>query len=291
MGPDPNTNFHRYRVGDIEVNVVSDGYMTIPLVDGFIPNATLAEVQAALASAGLPVDRLTTTFAPVLFRNGSSTTLIDTGVGPDIGAAPGSTMGLLTHNMAQNGITPADVAVVVISHFHQDHVNGLVSREGVTFANAVIKVPEQEWLFWMSDDEMRRADDERTRKLFQNNRRIFEEVRDHVEIYRWGDEIVPGLHAVATPGHSVGHTSFWLRSGTEELFIQSDLSNQPPLFVEHPEWYSVLDQFPEEAILTRRRIYEMLADKAVALQAFHHPFPGHSRLVRAASGYRIVPVT
>jgi glyoxylase-like metal-dependent hydrolase (beta-lactamase superfamily II) len=207
-----------------------------------------------------------------------------------MGEEGGSTKGLLTRNMRANGLDPLDIDVVVVSHFHADHVNGLLSREVPVFPNARIVVPEREWQFWMDDAEMARAPSGRMKQLFANNRRIFEPLRDRVEIYRPGDEVVEGLEAIATYGHSVGHMSFWLRSGRDRVFIQSDLTNQAALFLPHPDWHSPLDQFPEEAVRIRHEIYVMLVREHAALQAFHHPFPGRCYLERDGDGYRRVPI-
>jgi glyoxylase-like metal-dependent hydrolase (beta-lactamase superfamily II) len=283
-------NFFSYRVGSIEVSVVSDGHITVPLTEGLIPGISLSDVQKALREAELPTETVTTTFAPLLFRNGSKTTLIDTGFGPDVAAEAGSTRGLLVSNMKANGVDPADIDVVVISHFHPDHVNGLLSQGKMTFPNAMIMVPEPEWQFWMDIEEMKRAAEGRMSQLFQNNRRIFERVGERLSLFKWGAEIVPGLEAVAAPGHSIGHTAFWLRSGGEQVFIQSDLTNQAALFVANPGWHSILDQFPEQTVQTRRRLYNMLAETRIPLQAFHHPIPGRCYLEKNGAGYRRIPI-
>ena len=188
--------------------------------------------------------------------------------------------------MKASGLDPADVDVVVISHFHPDHINGLLSQGNPTFPNAKIMVPEPEWLFWMDIEEMKSAPEGRILQLFQNSHRIFEKVRDRTSLFQWGKEVVPGLEAVAAPGHSIGHTAFWLRSGDEQVFIQSDLTNQAALFVTNPDWYSALDQFPELTVRTRRRFYDMLAARHIPLQAFHHPFPGRCYLEKDGTAYR-----
>lgn len=121
-------------------------------------------------------------------------------------------------------------------------------------------VPEPEWQFWMDAEAMKRAPQGRMSQLFQNNRRIFNRVGERVSVFKWGAEIVPGLEAVAAPGHSIGHTAFWLRSRGEQIFIQSDLTNQAALFVANPGWYSALDQFPDETVQTRRHFYDLLAE-------------------------------
>jgi len=287
---EPSENFFSYRVGSVEVSVVSDGYITVPLAEGLIPGVSLSEVQRALNEVRLPTETITTTFAPLLFRNGSKTILIDTGFGPDAAAEAGSTRGRLVSNMKANGVDPADIGIVVISHFHPDHVNGLLSQGKLTFPNAVIMVPELEWQFWMDAEEMKRAPEGRMSQLFQNNRRIFERIGEMLSVFKWGGEIVPGLEAVAAPGHSIGHTAFWLRSGGEQVFVQSDLTNQAALFVANPDWSSALDQFPEQTVQTRRRFYDLLAETRTPLQAFHHPFPGRCYLEKDGAGYRRIPI-
>jgi glyoxylase-like metal-dependent hydrolase (beta-lactamase superfamily II) len=192
--------------------------------------------------------------------------------------------------MTTNGIRPDDVDVVTISHFHPDHVNGLVSHNELVFPRARIVVPESEWSFWMSDDHMNCAPEGRMSQLFKNNRRIFERARERISLYRRGEEVVPGLVSVPTPGHSIGHTSFWLRSENDQLFIQSDLTNQAAVFLRHPDWYSVLDQFPDQTVQTRREIYDMLADEHIPLQAFHFPFPGRCYVEKVGRGYRRIPI-
>jgi glyoxylase-like metal-dependent hydrolase (beta-lactamase superfamily II) len=290
MSEEANETFHSYHVGDIEVSVVSDGFIILPLAEGLVPNAPIGDVRNALSESGLATDTLRTTFAPLILRIRSQKVLVDTGLGPDLGDEPGSTKGLLIRNMRENDFDPGDVDVVVVSHFHADHVNGLVARDGPVFPNAKIAVPEREWSFWMDDGEMSRAAEGRMSQLFENNRRVFDQVRDRISMYRWGEEVVPGLEAVAAPGHSIGHTAFWLRSGDERLFIQSDLTNQAALFVSHPEWYTVLDQFPAETVRVRRKIYDMLAADRVAVQAFHHPFPGRCYIEKDGLGYRRVAI-
>lgn len=282
--------FHRYHVGDVQVCVVADGHAVAPVTDNTVSNASASEVGQALAVAGLPTDVLRNEFAPVLLQRGDFTVLIDTGFGPDIGNQPDSTRGFLTRNMKANGVDPEDVDLVVISHFHPDHVNGLVSCDGPVFPRAEIAVPETEWSFWMDDGEMSRAPQGRMTQLFANNRRVFEQLYDRIRPYCWGDEVIGGLEAVATPGHSVGHTAFWLQSGRDRVFIQSDLSAQPALYVHHPDWYSALDQFPEEAVSMRREIYDMLVAEKAQVQAFHHPFPGRCYLEKDGAGYRRTPV-
>src|SRR5689334_25107877 len=72
-------SFYRYKVGDIQVTVVSDGRNTFPLEESFIVNAKKEEVAAALEQAFLPRDTMTIYFAPLVINTGGKLVVIDTG--------------------------------------------------------------------------------------------------------------------------------------------------------------------------------------------------------------------
>jgi glyoxylase-like metal-dependent hydrolase (beta-lactamase superfamily II) len=143
----------------------------------------------------------------------------------------------------------------------------------------------------MDDAEMARAEKGRMTDLFRNNRRVFDPIRKKVSTYAWDKEVAPGVMAVGTPGHSIGHTSYVVSSGGRSLYVQSDLTNHEALFVHNPHWHASFDQDPAMAIATRLRGYDMLASERMPGQAFHHPFPGHNYLERAGKGYRLVPAS
>ncbi|MFC0408818.1 MBL fold metallo-hydrolase [Roseomonas elaeocarpi] len=289
MTPDPSNGAHAYTVGRYRVTVVSDGHNTAPLAPDFVRNAPTEAVQAALARAGWPTDTLTTSYAPILIEGDGRLALIDTGVGPDAGSAPGSTRGRLLANLAALGVSHEDVDTVVISHFHGDHVGGLVSHGAPVFPRASVHVPEPEWHFWMSDEERTAAPSGRMRNLFDSNRAIFAAL-PAPHPFRWGDEVIPGLRAVGTPGHSIGHTSFDLVSGGQRVFVQGDLTNHAALFLPHPDWFAGFDQDGPQAVRSRLEWYRRLAAERVAVQAFHHPFPGLSYLEAEGDGFRRVPI-
>jgi glyoxylase-like metal-dependent hydrolase (beta-lactamase superfamily II) len=282
---------HRYKVGDIGVTVLSDGFRK-GSPDGYLVNASKDELLATLAEAGLPTDHMKNVYAPIVIETGGKRLLIDTGNGEAIFAQSKGERGRLQHNLAAAGLDRNAIDVVVISHFHGDHVNGLLAADNKTaaFPNAEIMVPEQEWAFWMDDGEMSRASKGRMTELFHNNRRVFDALGRKVTRYGWDREVAPGVTAVGTPGHSIGHTSFVLSSGADRVFVQSDVNNHAVVFSKHPEWGGAFDQDPAAAATTRRRVYDMLVAEKMPVQAYHHPFPGLGRVERDGAGYRVVPV-
>lgn len=284
-------SFYRYKVGDIEVSVVSDGAATFPLGDKFVLNASKDEVNGALDQSFLPRDKMTIHFAPLAINTGGKMVVIDTGNGPAANAASKGAVGQFATNLKAAGIDPANVDVVVISHFHGDHVNGLLTADNqLAFPNAEILVPAVEWKYWMDDGEMSRAPAGRMEELFKNNRRVFDAgLKKKVTPYEWGKEVAPGLLAVEAIGHTPGHTSYVLSSGSDKVFIQSDVTNAPALFVRHPDWHIMYDQDPAQAETTRRKVYDMLVAERLKVQGFHYPFPALGHVEKDGSGYRLVP--
>jgi glyoxylase-like metal-dependent hydrolase (beta-lactamase superfamily II) len=283
--------FYRYKVGDIQVTVVSDGKNVFKLEDSFITNAKKDEVNAALEKAFLPRDVFTIHFAPLVINSGGKLIVLDTGNGPAAKVNSKGANGLFIDNMAAAGFDPKAVDMVVISHFHGDHVNGLLTADGTpAFPNAEVLVPAVEWKFWMDDGEMSRASAGRMQNLFKNNRSIFEaSLQKKVTPYEWGKEVAPGLVAVETPGHTPGHTSYVLSSGSGKVFIQSDVTNNPNPFASNPGWHGFFDQDADMAEKTRRRVYDMVAAEKLQLQGFHYPFPGLVNIEKDGNGYRVIP--
>ena len=144
-------------------------------------------------------------------------------------------------------------------------------------------MPEVEWKFWMDDGEMSRASTGRMTELFANNRRVFDALGRKVTLYDWDKEVVPGVTAVGTPGHSIGHTSFVVSSGGKSVFVQSDVCNNAFVFAPPPDWHGFFDQDPAQAAATRRRVYDMLVAEKLPVQAFHFPFPALRRSRRQAT--------
>jgi glyoxylase-like metal-dependent hydrolase (beta-lactamase superfamily II) len=284
-------SFYRYNIGDIQVTVVSDGRNTFTLQDSYVANARKEEISAALEKAFLPRDIATTYYAPLVINTGGKLVVIDTGNGPAAKVNSKGAAGQFADNMAAAGFDPKAVDMVVISHFHPDHVNGLLAADGTpAFPNAEVLVPATEWKFWMDDGEMSRAPAGRMTGLFKNNRNIFDAgLKRKVTPYEWGKEVAPGLLAVDAIGHTPGHTSYVLSAGSGKVFIQSDVTNNPNPFATHPEWHSYLDQDGAMAEKTRRRIYDMVVAEKLALQAFHYPFPGIAHLEKDGGGYRVIP--
>jgi glyoxylase-like metal-dependent hydrolase (beta-lactamase superfamily II) len=283
--------YYRYKIADYEITVVTDGATTRPLADGFVINQKKEDVNAALARAYLEKDKLTIPYSPIVVNTGSKLVVIDTGTSEANFEASKGAAGQFHGNLKAAGIDRNAVDVVVISHFHGDHINGLLTPDQKpSFGSAEIMVPAAEWKYFMDDGEMSRAPAGRMQDVFKNTRRVFDALGRKVTPYEAGKEIVPGITSVATWGHTPGHSSHIVSSGSSAVYVQADVTNIPALFVRNPGWHATFDQDAKMAEETRRKVYDMLAAEKLAVQGFHYPFPALAYIEKTATGYREIPV-
>lgn len=281
--------FYRYKIGDYEMTAINDGTWFRPIDDKFVKNAPHAAVQQALADSFQPTDGLPTPFTTLAVNTGSKLILIDTGTGGQLKpVAPQS--GTWEANLAAAGIDPKAVDIILISHFHADHINGLKTKDGqFVFPNAEISVSAPEWTYWMDDANMSRAA-ESLRPYFLNARRIFADIAKDVRRFTPGGEVAPGVTAIASYGHTPGHTSFAIASGGEAMLALGDVAQYPQVFVRHPEWQPAFDTDGALAVETRKKMLDRLAANKMLVQGYHFPFPAVGHIVRTAAGYDFVPV-
>ena len=285
--------WYRYKVGDIEVTVVTDGVNRFRFPDTFVTNVKRDDVNKALESAFLEKDMMAVPYSPIVVRNGGKLTVIDTGNGEANFVTSKGSAGQFQRNLAASGIDAKDISSVIISHYHGDHINGLLKADNsLAFPNAEILVPAAEHRYFMDDAEMNKQTSDRMVGVFKNQRRVFsnEAVQKQVRTYEAGKEVVPGVTAVATYGHTPGHTSHVLSSGGKSVFVQADVTNVPFLFARNPGWHLMFDQDAQAAEATRRKTYDMLASDRMMVQGFHYPFPAVAFVEKTDAGYREVAV-
>src|ERR1700730_5153094 len=229
-------SFYRYKVGSIEITVVSDGIARVPVTEAFVPNVKVDEVNAALRAAYLEPGVFIGPYNPIVLNTGSRLAVVDMGTGEANFIATKGVAGQLLTNFAAAGIDPKAVDTVIISHYHGDHINGLLRADNsLTYPNAEILVPAPEHKYWMDDGERSRAPTQRISEIFTNARRVISpEVLKRLRAYELDKEVIPGVLAVSTPGHTPGHVSHIVSSGSAKVYIQADVTHAPFLFARHP---------------------------------------------------------
>jgi glyoxylase-like metal-dependent hydrolase (beta-lactamase superfamily II) len=285
-----NPGWYRYKVGSYEITVVTDGRSVAPLADNYVVNAPKDAVNSVLETGHLPRDTNITAFTPVVVNTGSKLVVIDTGVGLGAYQQSKGAVGQYHTNLAAAGIDTKAVDTVIISHLHADHINGLLGPDNkLAFPNAEVMVPAADWKFWTDDANAGRVP-EIAKGQFPNIKRVFGALDNKITQYEAGKELVPGVTAIATPGHTPGHMSHVVASGTGKVLIQADVTaGIASLFLRNPGWHLVWDTDKPLAEQTRRKVYDMATTDKMVVQGFHFPFPGVGYIEKDGAGYRFVP--
>ncbi len=286
--------WYRYKVGSFEVTAVTDGVRPTPLADNFIRSQQKDVVSGGLASVYLGIDKEKPVypFTPIVVNTGAKLVVIDTGLGLNVYEQSKGAMGQFHTNLAHAGIDPKTVDTVIISHFHGDHINGLLGADNkLAFPNAEVMVPKAEWNYWTDDGNASRAPEGLVKSTHANVRRVFGALGNKVTQYEAGKEIAPGITSVFSPGHTLGHTSHIVASGSGQVLVQADVTAGPALlFVRNPGWHPAFDMDGALAEQTRRKLYDMAVADKMLIQGFHFPFPSAGYAEKDGAGYRLVPI-
>jgi glyoxylase-like metal-dependent hydrolase (beta-lactamase superfamily II) len=284
--------FYRYKVGAYECTSINDGARSFPLPDSWVTNVGKDEVLAAAEAAYMPKGKVTVPFNPQLINTGSKLILIDCGNGIATYEPTKGEVGRTLQNLAAAGVDPKSIDVVLISHLHPDHTNGIRAADGsMAFPNAEIMVPAKDWEFWMSDENAAKAQSsEMMKNYFANVKKIYSGIESKVTRYDWGKEVAPGITSIAAPGHTPGHTAFAVASGGSKVLIQSDVTNIPEFFLRNPDWHVAYDADPAQAQETRHKFYDMAAAEKATVVGFHFTFPSIGHVEKDGTKYRLVPV-
>ena len=283
--------FYRYKVGDYECTSINDGVFLRP-VDNFVSNASKEEALAAAEAAYMPKGMVAVPFNPQLINTGSKLVLIDCGNGIGMFEPSKGRVGRTLQNLAAAGVDAKSIDIVLVSHLHPDHTNGIRAADGsMAFSNAEIMVPAKDFEFWTSEENAAKATSDMTKNYFANVKKIYAGIESKVTKYDWGKEVAPGITAIATPGHTPGHTSFAVASGSSKILIQSDVTNIPEFFLRNPDWHVAYDLDPAMAQETRHKFYDMAAAEKATVVGFHFTFPSIGHVEKDGKGYRLIPAS
>lgn len=281
----------RFALGRFQVTMLLDAAATIdgpwPIVGEDQPRDGVA---ALMLENRLPPDRFRPGFTPMLVETGTAKILFDAGNGA-VGFVPRPAGGRLTERLRAAGHDPAGIDWVVVSHCHTDHIGGLIEAARPAFPNARIAVGATEYDFWSKAERLAGPVDGNEHRSALVFRSHLVPLAERIRFLRPGDEVAPGIHALAAPGHTPGHLAFHVEDDGRRLVAWGDCAHHEVASLARPDWHALFDMDKTAGASTRRRIYDLAAAERMIVAGYHTTFPSLGYVVRDGDGYRWIPVS
>lgn len=282
MAKSPAPGWYRIMLGDFEVTPLSDGTVDLPVEQLLADKQDKTKATLAKHFLKTPLETSDNAF---LVNTGSKLVLIDTGAGSFFGP----TLGRLVANMKAAGYSPEQVDEIYITHFHGDHVGGLVNNSQIVFPNAVLRASKREADYWLSQANMDKSED---KGGFQA---AMAAIQPYVKAGKFkaieGDvELLPGIRAQGTGAHTPGHMTYVVVSKGEKLVLIGDLIHVAAVQMAEPGVTISFDSDQKASAQARKRAFDAAVKGKYLIGGAHLAFPGLGHLRSEGKGYRFVPV-
>ncbi|MDE2938408.1 MAG: MBL fold metallo-hydrolase [Chloroflexota bacterium] len=270
------------RLGSAEISIVSDGVFRVDggTVFGVVPKTIWSELRQPDRK-----NRVELGLNCMLIRSGGKCVLADTGIGtkPDrnMRAIYGMRAGKLVENLALQGVRPEDVDLVILTHLHFDHAGGC-TRYGRGGSDATPVFPKATHLVQRADWEEASATNERTRAAYNPHDFVPLEQSGQLELLDGDTEVLPGLWARRTGGHTAGHQYTLLESEGEGAACFGDVlptRDHLPL-----NYLTSFDLYPQDSVAAKRHLLEEAEGKNWLLVFGHGVEHVAGRLTRNETG-------
>jgi glyoxylase-like metal-dependent hydrolase (beta-lactamase superfamily II) len=277
--------YYRFKIGAFEATVVSDGPLALgePKPEFFV-GVTKEEMTRDLTDNFLPTDNVVLEQNALVLNTGSKLVLFDTGTGK--AKMFGDKSGRLPSNLRAAGIDPKNIDTIILTHAHPDHCWGLMDAKKRNFPNAQIYLSQADLDFFT--DEGKRSIPF-LGQLIDPTRAALLPNRDRIKFVKDGQEVVPGVQAMAAPGHTVGHTIYMVTSQNKTMCVTADLAHHSVLMMQHPKIEFGYDTDGKQGAATRIRVFDMLAAQRIPFLAYHFPWPGIGHVAKQGDSFRYVP--
>src|SRR5271154_1688916 len=276
--------FHRIKVGDAEVTVVSDGPLPLGPPKGTFTGASDEELKKMLTDNFLSPDNIVLEQNSPIVNFGDKLVLFDTGMGTS--KMFGANTGRQQKSMMVAGIKPEDIDAVVFSHAHIDHIGGVVDAAGkVLFPNAPFYIAQSDFDYWTDEGKMGGP----LKDFVVHARTNLMPVRDKLVFFNDGQEFLPGVQALAAPGHTVGHHMFMVTSDGKSFAFLGDLTHHAVLLLEKPLMEFSYDTDPKQAAQSRVKMLTMLAANKIPVMSYHFAWPGYGPVAKTGEGFHYYP--
>jgi len=285
--------FYRFKVGAFEATVVSDGPLHLGApTGGVFTDVSKEQMTKELTDNFLPADDVALDQNALVINTGERIVLFDTGIGDTKMMGPDS--GRLLSGLKAAGLDPKDIDAVVLTHAHPDHCWGLLTGNDASnfpdsarsFPNAQIYMAQADFEFWTDEAKLSNP---QLKDFIAGTRKQLLPNRDRIMFVRDGQEFLPGIQAMAAPGHTVGHTVYLITSQGKTLCNAGDIAHHHTMVVENPRRAFVFDTDGKQAVESRLRVFDMLVSQRVPSVTYHFPWPGLGHIGKQGDSFHYFP--
>lgn len=295
-------NYH-FKVGDFNCIALSDCIGNMP-GQCIVKDAPADRVSEVFAEHGLSLTETVLYYNCLYIQTDQHRILIDAGIGrssrqqnsavldrleaegklPMPRSAMPKLEGVLLDRLQEDGIAPANIDLVIITHCDGDHIGGLTSGSERVFPNADYIFLKDAWDFW--SDAARVA--QWPEFLMAFGRKTLPLIQDRLKIVEAGAEFLPGFQLMLVPGHRPGHTAVAITSAGEHLIHVADTIGHP-ILMDYPAWHGFADLMHDQAAQDRVRLLSLAVEQQALVFGSHLPFPGVGHVVPHGEGWRWQP--
>lgn len=267
-----------------QISTLSDGALTLP-TSFLARERDQPQAMEVLKAAGAYAPEYRSPLNVTLLKRGEEIILFDCGAGPNFMSGAGK----LQEALNAAAIDPEKVSHVLFTHAHPDHLWGALDDFGTpAFPNAKYHISLVERDFWLGPQAFSGLP-ESLQAIPAGAQRLLKELSPVLSTFKAGEEVLPGVAALATAGHTAGHTSFEIRHGSESFIVLGDALTHPLLAFAHPDIATGADQDGDLAVATRKKLLDRLASEKLSFIGYHLPNGGRGRTERAGTAFRFVP--
>lgn len=262
-------NAAMFKIGQAEVWAIADSVSERDM-------SVFPGVDAQTIQRYVPAGKTASSIMTFLIKLSDQIILVDTGLGNNASGLP--------DGLAAAGVKPEDITMVLLTHYHGDHIGGLAWQGRPAFPNAVVKSARDEYDYWLSDEAM--AANPARKSGFETARRLLGlyAALDKNEVFEFGDKVAPGITALNAVGHTPGHTAFMLESDGARLLIWGDLIHAAALQFPRPDISPTYDMDPAIAAANRVVYLEMAAADGIPIAGMHLPFAAVGKVSKNPEG-------
>jgi len=280
--------FYRFNHGQLQATIVSDGPLRLGDASAGFLGAPREELTKMLTDNFLPLTNFTLEQNILILNTGDKLVLFDTGMGSATIFGPST--GKLLSTLKAAAIDPKDIDAIVLTHAHHDHCWGIMADDGSRhFPNAQIYMAKNEFDFWTDAAKLGMTDPPYMKMTVTGARKNLLPNRDRMVFFKGGEEFLPGIQAMATPGHTVGHMIFMVASEGKTLAVIGDLTHHQVLLLHKPRLQFVNDTDPKQGASTWVRVLDMLAANRIPMLGYHFPWPGIGHVAKFGDGFQYYP--